>query len=541
MTADAGLRLELSQPGSQVRACFTPDAGHLPPDRASLDASLEACLAEHGWQGARLDAAAVRGFLTQCQLTDREIDAVIGSVLDGEFELEITADKLRLLLTLVSPEGGRPITAEEVAAAAASMGVVALLDSAAIGVALEAGSCEGREIAHGVAPLQGETARFESLVQPRRPVLAENEDERVDLRDLGSLLLVNPGTALMRRTPARSGKDGMDVLGKPIPADPVVDTPYASDLTGVATDPNDPLLLIAVIAGSPRVLPHGVIVSPVVDVDAVDLHSGNVNFDGSLRVSGDIRTGMSVRVTGDVVVQGTIEAASVQAGGDVIVKGGIIGKAETASGGAPSEIASVRSKGSVHARFIQNAIVEAVAEVIVESGIRQSDVSAGERVVVGVPAAPGSISGGRTRAMQSVSTGTLGAPAGTATTVQVGLNPLADEQKAELEVRRGKIVEEQCKLQQLVAFFAKHPERATGDIREKARATMYRINRDLFELDAEIAHLAEQMKPSEQAEIAVGRHIHGGVTLQVGHKVLKVMEDKPGGQIRVVDDRIAVN
>lgn len=49
------------------------------------------------------------------------------------------------------------------------------------------------------------------------------------------------------------------------------------------------------------------------------------------------------------------------------------------------------------------------------------------------------------------------------------------------------------------------------------------------------------MKPSEQAEIAVGRHIHGGVTLQVGHKVLKVMEDKPGGQIRVVDDRIAVN
>lgn len=114
MTADAGLRLEFSQPGSQVRACFTPDAGHLPPDRASLDASLEACLAEHGWQGARLDAAAVRGFLTQCQLTDRKIDAVIGSVLDGEFELEITADKLRLLLTLVSPEGGRPITAEEI-------------------------------------------------------------------------------------------------------------------------------------------------------------------------------------------------------------------------------------------------------------------------------------------------------------------------------------------------------------------------------------------------------------------------------------------
>jgi len=537
MTADAGLRLELSQPGDQVRACFTPEPGRLPPDRASL----ENCLADQGWQGARLNAAAVTGFLTQCQLTDREIDAVIGNILDGEFELEITADKLRLLLTLVPPEGGQPITADEIAAAAASMGVAALVDTAAIGVALEAGSCEGREIARGVAPVQGTPARFESLVRPPKPAQVENEDDRVDLRDLGSLLLVNPGTALMRRTPARSGKDGMDVLGKPIPADPVVDTPFAPELTGVAADPNNPLLLISVIAGSPRVLPNGVIVSPVVDVEAVDLHSGNVNFDGSLRVSGDIRTGMSVRVTGDVVVQGTIEAASVRAGGDVIVKGGIIGKAETAHGGAPSEIASVRSKGSVHARFIQNAIVEADAEVNVESGIRQSEVSAGQRVVVGTSTGQGSISGGRTRALQSVSTATLGAPAGTATVVQVGLNPFADEQKAELEARRRKVLEEQAKLQQLVAFFAKHPERATGDIREKARATMYKINRDLFELDAEIARVAEQIKPSEQAVIAVGRRIHGGVTLQVGHKVLKVMEDKTGGQVRVVDDRITVS
>ncbi|MNR19477.1 hypothetical protein D3C85_1362710 [compost metagenome] len=69
---------------------------------------------------------------------------------------------------------------------------------------------------------------------------------------------------------------------------------------------------------------------------------------------------------------------------------------------------------------------------------------------------------------------------------------------------------------------------------------MYKINRDLFELDAEIARLAEQMKPSEEAVIAVGRRIHGGVTMQVGHKILKVMEDKTGGQVRVVDDRISV-
>ncbi len=68
---------------------------------------------------------------------------------------------------------------------------------------------------------------------------------------------------------------------------------------------------------------------------------------------------------------------------------------------------------------------------------------------------------------------------------------------------------------------------------------MYKINRDLFELDAEIAKLAEQIKPSDEAVIAVGRRNHGGVTMQVGHKI-----SGDGGQDRRPgargDDRISV-
>jgi uncharacterized protein (DUF342 family) len=117
----------------------------------------------------------------------------------------------------------------------------------------------------------------------------------------------------------------------------------------------------------------------------------------------------------------------------------------------------VRTKGAVHARFIQNAIVEAATEVVVESGIRQSDVSAGERVVVGAP--QGSISGGRTRALRGGQRGHLGAGrhrhrrAGWAESVR-------RRAEGELEARRRKVLDDQAKLQQLVAFFAKHPERA---------------------------------------------------------------------------------
>lgn len=537
MTSESGLRLELSQPGEQVHACYTPQAGRLPPDRATLDA----CLAAHGWAGARLDPKAVTQFLSQCQHADHDVEAVIGALLDGAFELDIPPDGLSLLLTLLPPEGGRAVTETEIRRAVAERGVTAPLLADVLLAALAEDTCERREIARGVAPVAGQPARFTSLLAPRKPVQADDEDGPMDFRELGSLLLVNPGMPLMRRTPAVPGRDGVDVFGKVLAADAVDDSPFPDGLAGAAADPNDPDLLVAMIAGSPAVGAYGVSVSPVVDVEAVDLHSGNVDFDGTLRVSGDIRTGMTVRVTGDVVVAGTIEAAVIEAGGSVLAKGGIIGRSDAAPGTAPNTIASVRCKGAVHARYIQNAVVEAGTEVIVESGIRQSDVAAGERVVVGnSPTGQGSITGGRTRALLAVSTAVLGAPAGTATSVQVGLNPFADAQKAALEARKRGMLEEQAKVQQLVAFFASHPERATGDLREKARATGYKLARDLMEIDTEIAALSEQMRPAAGAAIEAGRRIHGGVALQVGNKVLKVMEDKPGGRISLVDDRITV-
>jgi uncharacterized protein (DUF342 family) len=310
----------------------------------------------------------------------------------------------------------------------------------------------------------------------------------------------------------------------------------------VAPGPNDPELLLAAVAGMPSLRTRGILVNPVVDVEAVDLQSGNIDFDGTLRVNGDIKTGMSVRVAGDVIVSGTIEAAHVEAGGNVIVKGGIIGKAESAPQQDPaSVIARVHCKGSVHARFIENAVVEAGTTVVAETGIRQSDVAAGDSIRAGDPKAGiGNITGGRCRAMLAVRTATLGAPAGTATIVQVGVNPYAEAEKNTLEATRQRLQQEQDKVQQLVTFFAKHPEKATDDLREKARGTLFKYTRDLLDVDARIAHLAQQLQPTAAAQVLIGKKIHGGVTVFFGHKQMRILEDKPGGRLRLVDDRIAL-
>ncbi|MGO4330447.1 DUF342 domain-containing protein [Cupriavidus sp. 2TAF22] len=538
---EGGLRVSLDEATRHLHATYAMAPGRMPPDRAALEAALAAA----GWGGARLDTAAVGGFLSQCQRATEgaPVQALIGEVTDGYFEIDISADGLSVRLSLLPAQGGRAVVRDDVRAALAERGIVAEPDRDILRTVFEAGLCDSVEIAAGRAPRPGTPARFESLLAPRKPLVAEDESGRVDLRDLGTLLLVNPGTPLMRRIPARQGTDGVDVFGKPVAAPEAADPPYADGLTGVAPDPADPGVLLAAISGSPTLLPHGVSVSPVVDVEAVDMHSGNVTFDGTLRVNGDIKTGMTVRVTGDVIVSGTIEAAHVEAGGDVVVKGGIIGRAEGAhqGGDGAAALASVRCKGALHARFIESAVVEAGTDVTVESGIRQSDVAAGRSILAGSPkGGQGNITGGRIRAKAAVRTATLGASAGTATIVQVGTNPYAEAEKAEAEAQRRQLETDQAKVQQLVNFFAKNPEKAVGDLREKARATLFKLTRDSIELDARLARLAEQLRPSPGAVIEVSRRIHGGVSAHIGQKSMKIMEDKPGGQFRLVEDRIAL-
>jgi len=538
--AESGLRIRLDEATRHVHAAFAAVPGRMPPDRAALEEALAAA----GWRGARLDTATVGNFLSQCQRATEgaPVEALIGEVTDGYFEIDVSADSLSVRLNLLPAQGGRDVTRDAVRAALAERGIVAEVDAAALRGAFEAGACEGLEIAAGRAPLPGTPARFESLLAPRKPLVEEDDSGRIDLRDLGTLLLVNPGTPLMRRIPARQGTDGLDVFGKVVPAPEAEDPPYADGLTGVVPDPADPQVMLAAISGSPALLPHGVSVSPVVDVEAVDMHSGNVTFDGTLRVNGDIKTGMTVRVTGDVIVSGTIEAAHVEAGGDVVVKGGIIGKAEGPhpAGDGAAALASVRCKGRLHARFIESAVVEAGTDVTVESGIRQSEVAAGNAVFAGPKGGQGNITGGRIRAKTIVRTATLGATAGTATVVQVGTNPYAEAEKAEVEAQRRQIDAEQAKVQQLVSFFAKHPEKASGDLREKARATLFKLTRDAIGLDARLAKLAEQLHPAPDAVIEVSRRIHGGVVAHIGQKSLKIMEDKPGGQFRMVEGRVTL-
>lgn len=531
--AASRLKITLEQSDNTLRAWYEPDEDAAAPDRMALTSLLQ----EMGWDKARLDEKGIGAFLLACHRAEGPVDAIIGEAVDGYFELEVDPDELAVRLTLHPPQAGRPVTPVDVRTALAGRGVKLPVDESALDRAFSVGRCHDLPIVIGTPPLQGIAAKFVNLLDKRRE--EADEHARIDLRDLGNLLLVQPGTPLMRRIPAVPGTAGQDVYGRVLAAPEAADTPFDDKVTGAAPDAQDPNLLVAVVAGLPSVRRRGVSVNQVVNVEAVDMHSGNIDFDGTLRVSGDIRTGMTVRVAGDVIVSGTIEAAHVECGGNVMVSGGIIGKSDGPHD--PNVVARIECKGAVQARFIESAVVEAGGSVVVESGIRLSDVAAGDVIQAGDPATgSGSIVGGRLRAWEAVRTGTLGAPAGTATVVHVGLNPYSDAEKAELEAERQRKEEEQAKVQQVITFITKNPERANAELREKVRATLFKNSQDLLEIDKRLATLVEELQPRPDAAVVIGKRLYGGVSITIGQKTMKVMEDMPGAELRIIGDGIGV-
>jgi uncharacterized protein (DUF342 family) len=471
------------------------------------------------------------------------VEAVIGQVVDGSFELEITEDSQQVLLTLHPRRGGRAVELTAVRAVLAEHKVVYGVDEDALLQAVERGVAEAVPIASGIPPKPGAPTRFESLLPRERAAAAQADDNAlVDYRALGNLVLVRAGMPLMRRIAATAGTDGIDVFGNPAPPPEPDDIPYDDDLTGVVRDPDDTEILVAAIDGAPSVMPAGVSVNPVVEVDAVNLSSGNIDFDGTLQVRGDITTGMSVKVSGDVLVSGTVEAAQIDAGGNIVVKGGIMGAAEGSStADAATRLAQVTARGSVQAMFIGNASISAGKDVVVEREIRQSDVAAGDSVTVGLKgSAQGNINGGQVRALRSVKAVTLGTMAGVRTVIQVGVNPHAQAQREVLQRTRKRLTEEKGKLEQLLIFLRQHPEKAANGIGERALQTHAKLLKDLADVDARERRLAAETAVSEEATIHAARKIHGGVELVIVNRREEVTESLPGGTARLSDGKLII-
>lgn len=515
-----GLVLRLSVDRKKLQAVCTPAESPSPVDEPSIKKLIDS----EGFSNLYLLNQGISELINRFA-AGNPFTIDLAERRDGSFSVSVSPDLMKATLTLTPPYGGTAITADEILRYLEQEGITSGIQHDAISAATTACRALNKPVAVGEPAIPGEPAQFASLVPEIKDRCPHTDDETciVDYRELGGIVSVKPGDPLMRRIPPTEGVPGTDIKGKQISAPPGRNLSFPPNLTGTQLSPDDADLLVAATAGQPVLVPNGVIVEPTVKVKSVDLSSGNITFEGTLVVSGDVASGMAVKASGDIVIGGTVEAALLEAGGNIEVKGGLI-------------FSQVHAKGSITALFCEKAHLHADRNIMLRELSMQSELKAGTEIIVGEKGMQkGHIIGGLCRAATFVRAIVIGSHAGVPTRIEVGVDP--DTREKMLQVRQ-QIEEKQKEADETdktLAYMQDNRGKISPETLQQREQTRSVIETELAELIRQKKRLQKRLETIENARIEVEKKIYYGVQIVVGETAMTVDDDLEGVSFHMED------
>ena len=228
-------------------------------------------------------------------------------------------------------------------------------------------------VAKGVNAVQGRDGRIEYKVKidDLNYVPKALDNGSVSFKDIELFSYVQTGDVLAEKVPPTEGRSGSTVTGKRI--DPLNCEEAEFPECENAKLSEDSKFLLAAIDGAVTKRGHRIFIDPTLRVPGdVSYQSGNIESKVTVMIGGDVLSGFQVRSERDITIASVVEGAQIEAKGDITIKGGIEG------GGK----AVVEANGNIAARYISNATVTSLQNIIVESGIIQSTIWAGGRIIV---------------------------------------------------------------------------------------------------------------------------------------------------------------
>ncbi len=336
------------------------------------------------------------------------------------YSLRVTEDRMMAVVRFYAPSlGAEEMTPEELMADLRAKKIRSGICSQNImDYFQDRAYCTDVVVAQGRPYQVGQDAEIEYMFPTERkakPML--REDGSVDFHVLNMICPCKEGDLLARLKPAVPGKSGMNVYGEELKAPPVNEEKlkYGRHI-GLS---EDKLEIHSQINGNVALIGGEVFVSELLELENVDVSTGNIDYDGGIRINGNIFSGYSVRATGDIEVKGVVEGALVESGGNISIARGMNGMSK----------GTLTAKGNIISKFLENVEVSAGGFVVTEA-ILHSKVRAGTEIQV--TGKKGFIVGGHVAASNKISVKTLGSHMGASTIVEVGVNPELKKRQAEL-------------------------------------------------------------------------------------------------------------
>lgn len=326
-------------------------------------------------------------------------------------ELKVDQDKMRAYVRLYAPSlGGTKLEIADIRNDLDARGINSGIKEDVLEEIIDHPRfCEDILVAEGEYPGDSQDGYIEYLFNTDRNAKpTQNEDGSVDFFHLNILQSCGAGQVVAKLHPAVKGQDGYALDGSIVKARTPKEAKFRYGNNLKVSD--DGLSLIATVDGSVVLVGDQVFVNDAMNFEEIGPATGNIEFDGTVSVTGNIDTNFEVRAKGDVIVNGVIEGAYVEAGGNIIVAKGVNGMGK----------AVLKAGGNIIAKYLEN--VEASAGGYIRSeAIMHSNVTAGNDIIV--DGRKGMLSGGRATSGGVIEVKNLGSDMANDTIVEVGMSP----------------------------------------------------------------------------------------------------------------------
>lgn len=378
------------------------------------------------------------------------------------------------------------------------------------------------KVAEGVEKINGEDAliimNIEIISADKEFRGKQNEKGQIDFKSLNLFTMVKKGDVIATKIPLTEGVAGKNVYGEDLLPVSGKDKILRTGKNTVTSD--DGLQIIAEIDGMIVREQDKISVMEIYKVGNVGVDTGNIDFNGSVIVSGDVLSGYSVNATGNIEVSGNVELAKLKAGGDIIIKGGIAGHSE----------GKIESKGCMSAKFAESVEIVAEGDITINEEIINCKIFCGG--IIRTINKKGHIIGGEIVAAKGIDTGNIGSPYGVKTFVEAGNNPLLvkviedrDREISELKTKLSEIDKTILYLESKKEYAEYKFSEAEQEKLDGLRKAKFSMSYYVSEAEVSLAEFKREQEIAESAEIKCSGICYPGVMVKIKDKKFKVQEE----------------
>ena len=420
----------------------------------------------------------------------------------GHVEIHLSQDRMTATADFFPPApGGAAFTIANVVSELGGAGVVFGIDEKVIERAIlkclgDGQILKGIVVAKGLKPEK----TVPSYWHLKRRLLGGPDDDEdapnVDYRERTPYILVKKGEPLAKKVPESPGRTGKNLTGDILP---VTEKDIVSYRPGENIVEKDGILFAA-CHGRFEIREREMSVNETLDIAGnVDYSTGHIAFPGDVIIHGSVCDGFRVAAGKSIFVKQTMDASQVMAKGNLVVEGGIKGRGE----------AQIRIDGSIRAKFIENAVLEAHGDIVVEKAVMHSEIHTLGHMDLGEA---GVLVGGEIWAKSGMRTGSIGRPESPSARIRIGSDYLVDRQLGHTHEHIDRLETKLDKLKAKTTLDAERENliRQVEDVLEK----MKRSEKEL----------AEHRHPSLSASLIVFGKADIGTEVMIGGLSLRLGE-----------------